>query len=220
MPARYVGVDIFPGEGVDEICNAERLTERFGQESFDVVIATEMLEHVRNWREVIDNFKSVLRPDGILLITTRSRGFPFHEAPHDFWRYEVSDMEAIFSDFSIEVLETDPQEPGVFLKARKPAGCSAKDLSEYVLYSMVTGTYVHSVARAVESKYEGKLVRREGNTAEDDKVYLVREGLKHWVVDSGWITANGFRWPEDVIVIASNELEEMPSGDAIGAQGR
>ena len=35
--------------------------ERFGTESFGVVVTTEMLEHVRDWRAVIHNLKSVLR---------------------------------------------------------------------------------------------------------------------------------------------------------------
>ena len=215
VPASYVGVDIFPGDGVDIICNAERLTARFGREAFDVVIATEMLEHVRNWAEVIENFKAVLRPGGILLLTTRSKGFPFHEAPHDFWRYEVSDMQAIFSDFIIEALTSDPQEPGVFLKARKPLQYSPKDLSGYLLYSMVTESYTHAVENAMPSKYEGKLVRRDGASPEDQKVYYVREGLKQWIIDPQWIAANGFRWPEDVTVITATELDEMPSGDPI-----
>jgi hypothetical protein len=54
-------VDIFPGEGVDEICNAERLVERVGNDAFDV--ATEVLEHVRDWQQVNDHLKCIVRHD-------------------------------------------------------------------------------------------------------------------------------------------------------------
>jgi hypothetical protein len=74
---------------------------------------------------------------------------------------------------------------------------------------------VHSVAAPAESKYEGKLVRREGSSPEDGKVYFVREGLRQWVIDSRWIAANGFRWPEDVTLISPGELDELPLGDPI-----
>ncbi|MEZ0346378.1 MAG: hypothetical protein ABWK01_07495, partial [Infirmifilum sp.] len=58
---------------------------------------------------------------GIIYITTRSRGFPYHAYPHDYWRYEVYDMREIFGDFEIVKLARDWLEPGVYLKARKPA---------------------------------------------------------------------------------------------------
>jgi hypothetical protein len=41
-------------------------------------------------------------------------------------------------------------------------------------------------------------------------VYFVREGLKQWVIDAAWLTANGFRWPEDVMVITADELDQIP----------
>jgi SAM-dependent methyltransferase len=60
----HVGVDIEPGKFVDLILPAERLVKYFGPESFDVVIATELLEHVRDWRLVVNNLKGVVKRGG------------------------------------------------------------------------------------------------------------------------------------------------------------
>ena len=138
-PREYVGVDIESGRFVDIVLPAEKLVDRFGEESFDMVIATELLEHVRDWRLVVNNMKSVLKPLGYIYITTRSKGFPFHAYPYDFWRYEIGDMRKIFSDFEIITLKRDHEAPGVFLKARKPLYWKPIDLSGIALYSMILG---------------------------------------------------------------------------------
>ena len=138
-PAAYLGVDLEGGPGVDAVCRAEDLVRSYGPESFDLVISTEMLEHVRNWRTVISNLKRVIAPGGVLLLTTRSKGFGFHGYPFDFWRYEMTDMEVLFSDFSIEALIPDRCHPGVLFKGRKPKQFQERDLSGHSLYSMMTG---------------------------------------------------------------------------------
>ena len=141
-PKEYIGVDIEPGRFVDVILPAERLVEYFKEESFDVVISTELLEHVRDWRLVVDNMKRVLKRGGYIYITTRSRGFPYHGYPYDFWRYELEDMVKIFSDFKIVCLKRDPSMPGVFIKARKPEDWRPIKLSYIALYSMILGKRV------------------------------------------------------------------------------
>jgi SAM-dependent methyltransferase len=137
-PRRYIGVDIQMGPGVDEICDAYEILEKFGRNKFDLLIATELLEHIRDWRWVISNLKHILKTNGILFITTRSKGFVYHGYPFDYWRFELSDMEAIFSDFFIESLERDSMLPGVMMKAIKPKSFRENDLYNYQLYSVIT----------------------------------------------------------------------------------
>lgn len=135
-PARYLGLDVEQGPGVDEIGNVEELEERFGTEAFDVVICTEMLEHVPDWKFAITNLKRVVRKGGTLLITTRSKGFGYHGFPGDYWRFEVGDFTTIFQDFEIDALIPDPEAAGVFIKATKPILYKEHDISSYSVYSM------------------------------------------------------------------------------------
>lgn len=118
-PASYIGVDQSPQYGfVDLVLSAEQLVNHFGESTFDVVISTEMLEHTENWRTVIDEMKSVLRPGGLLVLTCRGPGFPRHNFPHDYWRFTVDDFCRIFADFDIETLMADFR-PGVLFSGRK-----------------------------------------------------------------------------------------------------
>ena len=136
-PAEYVGIDMRPGPGVDLVCDAAEIDRRFGPDAFDVVVSTELLEHAREWKKITHNFKYVLRTGGLLVVTTRSYGVDFHRQPYDFWRYEKDDFELIFSDMEVEDLQLDPSDPGLFVKARKPAHFVERDLSAHCLYSIL-----------------------------------------------------------------------------------
>ena len=143
-PAEYLGVDIVPGPSVDELCDVLELESRYGPARFDVVITTEMLEHVRDWRRAWQNLKAVLAPDGLLVATTRSRGFRYHFGPDDWWRYELDDLRRIVSDMELIAIERDPLAPGAFVAARKTMRPKA-DLNRIDLYSMIVGGRVHDV---------------------------------------------------------------------------
>lgn len=148
QPSEYIGVDIIPGPSVDFVCSADDLVEKFGENSFDVVLCLEMLEHSRYYKRSISNLKNVCKPNGIILLTTRSYGYPCHGFPNDFWRFEAQDLENIFSDCKILALENDYQAPGIFIKVKKPVDFVEKDLQDYELYSLVT----NSPLKAIEEK--------------------------------------------------------------------
>lgn len=123
-PAEYHGVDASAGDGVDQVLDCTRLVDEFGAGSWDVVVSTEMLEHVEDWRACVRNLIHVLVPGGLLLVTTRSPGFPYHPFPDDHWRFTTAALERIVSNARLEAVEisADPEAPGVFVKARKPDG--------------------------------------------------------------------------------------------------
>lgn len=119
-PGYYLGIDIAHGPGVDQICDLTGARRRFGQ--FGLVVCTEVLEHVVDWKLSVLALADLTLPDGHLLITTRSPGFPYHPYPIDTWRYTVDAMYAIarLIGLVVEELEEDPEAPGVFLLARRP----------------------------------------------------------------------------------------------------
>lgn len=137
-PAKYTGVDLVKGPGVDVICPADKMVEKFGKESFDMVISTCTLEHIMDWRKAVSNIKNVCKSNGVILFIVPS-DWRYHGYPYDFWRYEKEDIKDIFCDCEILKLEEDPQKPSlVYAKIRKPSGFVEKDLSDFKLYSIIT----------------------------------------------------------------------------------
>jgi SAM-dependent methyltransferase len=139
---------------------AEKLLEYFGAEHFDVVISTELLEHVQDWRLVVNNIKMVLKRGGYAYITTRSKGMPYHGYPYDFWRYEVEDGKNIFSDFEIIVVEKDAADDGIFLKARKPENYKPVDLSGFPLYSILLGRKTIHIPEIEDMRVGRRMIQR------------------------------------------------------------
>lgn len=133
-PASYTGTDMEPGPGVDLVCPAEKLPGALGYDSADILITTEMLEHAEAWRAAVTGMVQVLAPGGLLLLTTRSPGFPYHPHPEDHWRFTVDHMDGIAEACGLEVIRLEPDPdwhcPGVFLLARKPDGWDGAGMAE------------------------------------------------------------------------------------------
>src|SRR5260370_1391751 len=123
-PASYTGTDMQPGPGVDMVCDAAVLPRQLGLPGADVIGCFEMLEHAPDWQAAMAGMLGVLLPGGLLVLTTRSEGFPYHPYPGDHWRFSAGAMGEIMWQAGMDVLDLppgpDPMSPGVFLKARKP----------------------------------------------------------------------------------------------------
>lgn len=73
--ARWVGVDIAPGPGVDVVAD---FADYQHPEPVDLVISTEVLEHTPRWRDVVAAAARNLKPEGRFVLTAASHG----RAPH------------------------------------------------------------------------------------------------------------------------------------------
>jgi SAM-dependent methyltransferase len=92
----YVGCDFIEGEGVDEIMDVHNL--HLPDNSVGTIICSSVLEHVENPIKAIEEFKRVLKSNGIIIITVPFI-FPVHSYPNDYWRFTPECMRTLFKDF-------------------------------------------------------------------------------------------------------------------------
>ena len=80
----------------------------FPNDTFEAVLCTEVLEHLREPQTALDEMFRVLRTDGRLVLTTRFI-FPIHDAPHDYFRFTCYGLEHLLRRFTMVEMreETD-----------------------------------------------------------------------------------------------------------------
>lgn len=74
---QYHGIDLSDGPGVDEVADGATFQ---GDQRFDTVICSEVLEHTDKGREICRNAHRHLEPGGIMLITAATNGREPHSA--------------------------------------------------------------------------------------------------------------------------------------------
>ncbi len=102
----YDGQDIAPGPRVEYVSPAEAL--EVPTASYDLVLCTQVLEHVRRPHQVLAEFARVLAPGGYVFATTHGV-YPFHPDPTDYWRWTQQGLDALFEDVEgLDLVELVP----------------------------------------------------------------------------------------------------------------
>jgi SAM-dependent methyltransferase len=122
---RRVALDVQRGVGVQIIGDAQLLGIR--DASFDVVLCTEVLEHLPEPQRAIDEMFRVLTPGGQLLLTTRFL-FPIHDAPHDYFRFTKYGLRHLLRRFEIVTLEEETDAVGTIAVLLQRLGMQAETL--------------------------------------------------------------------------------------------
>jgi SAM-dependent methyltransferase len=143
----HIGCDIQRGRGVDRIEDVHHLT--FADESVGTVVALETLEHVADPIRAVEEMHRVLRPGGVLAISSLMF-FPIHEHPWDYWRFTPQAFELLLAPFEsrLVVAQGWPEMPegvfGVGVKGPDP------DLSPGRLPATVQGAKTWDAGRPVD----------------------------------------------------------------------
>lgn len=77
------------------------------ENTFEAIISVDVLEHVKEPKEVLKEIYRVIRPDGRLFLIA-PQGWEEHGAPHDYFRFTSHGLRYLFEESGFEVLSIDP----------------------------------------------------------------------------------------------------------------
>lgn len=90
---RYDILDVAPGPEVTIVGDIQRTA--IPDNTYDVIICTQVLEHVANPFLAAAELYRILKPGGRLLLTVPS-AYPYHSAPGDYWRFTRDSLGLLF----------------------------------------------------------------------------------------------------------------------------
>lgn len=106
----YIGCDIRENgnsdkdKQVDVYYDGHKLP--FDSQSFDIILSTQVFEHIEHFNDVFGELERVLKKGGFLIITVPFC-YELHEKPFDFRRFTRYGIKKLFKDYDIEILELE-----------------------------------------------------------------------------------------------------------------
>jgi SAM-dependent methyltransferase len=109
IASKYESTDI-NGSNHTFLCNIENIP--VSDETYDVIINTQVLEHVENPQKAIHEFYRILRPGGKLFLTA-PQGWKLHGEPNNFFYFTKYGLHLLFRNAGFSVIYIESQ-GGVF----------------------------------------------------------------------------------------------------------
>lgn len=134
--ASYTGFDYYPGENVDVVGDAHRLSSYFEGRKFDLIFSSAVFEHLSMPWKVSTEIIKLLKVGGCVFIETHY-SYASHERPWHFFQYSENALNVLFPEkFGIECVKKGCCN---LLK-----GCFSRKASKYLRGRLVGGLYCHS----------------------------------------------------------------------------
>lgn len=164
---RYAGVDVQQNRSgtVDVIAPIWKLP--LGDSSADVVIATEVIEHVSDVDGGFRELARILRPGGTILLTTPF-AYPLHEEPHDYGRLTENGLRWFAERHGLQVVELSTLGNEIEamtvvwtnLWERLPRGSGRLRRKAFTLFRIALNVVSNAIGLALSGSFGGVLPRK------------------------------------------------------------
>jgi len=143
--AEYVGFDYYPGNNVDVVGDAHKLSSYFDPEkNFDIIYSSACFEHFAMPWIVATEIAKLLKTGGIVFVETHF-SYSSHERPWHFFQFSDMGLKTLFSPaLGFDCIEAGMSNPII--------GRFSSLADEYLKNKPVDGLYCHS-------EYLGKKIR-------------------------------------------------------------
>ena len=102
--AKYIGADLADNSEADVVVDAVSGRVNLPNESADVVLSTQVLEHVQSPTAYVAEARRLCRPGGVLILSTHGY-WQYHPDPTDYWRWTSDGLLKLLRDQGWQPLE-------------------------------------------------------------------------------------------------------------------
>lgn len=103
---KYSGVDVGNNPYADDLIQPGEAL-RYGDNTFDIVLSSQVLEHVEDVNQYLMEIKRVLRPGGFVLLSTHGT-WQYHASPYDYQRWTSMGLKTLMKKYNFEIKEFVP----------------------------------------------------------------------------------------------------------------
>jgi ABC-type polysaccharide/polyol phosphate transport system ATPase subunit len=71
------------------------------------------------------------------------------------------------------------------------------------------------IDREMIERLNDRVVRGDGSILDEQRLFLIRDGRKHWIEHPDWLKVAGVKWPDDVTFLPPGTLHNIPDGEPV-----
>lgn len=102
----YAAVDIGHNPQADILVKEDQKLP-FKDKTVDLILSTQVLEHVREANFYMEECQRIVRSGGYILVSTHGV-WPYHEFPHDYNRWTRTGLEGLLTSYGFKIINTTP----------------------------------------------------------------------------------------------------------------
>ena len=102
LVSKYTGIDL-PGNVMADVIAEDPNRTPLDAQSVDILLSSQVLEHVADPPRYLQEAQRLLKPEGILILSTHG-SWPYHPDPHDFWRWTSEGLKKTITEAGFEIV--------------------------------------------------------------------------------------------------------------------